>query len=92
MKAQMIEKNGFPKPIGFMLIFLMISMVCFAQCLFSQTDNANTTGERINFTIVEAQTEKHVDALLVNESYLNTEKEVKIDEWMYNEYYLGNEY
>ena len=67
MKAQMIEKNGFPKPIGFMLIFLMISMVCFAQCLFSQTAKANTTGEKFDFPGVEKTAEIRVEAWMYDE-------------------------
>ena len=60
MKAQMIEKNGFPKPIGFMFIFLMISLICLAQCLFSQAVNANTTGEKFDFPGVEKRIEIQV--------------------------------
>ena len=71
MKSQMIEKNGFPKLIGFMLIFLMISLICFAQCLFNQTANANTTGEEFDFAEVEKTTEIQVGAFMVNESSWN---------------------
>ena len=71
MKAQMIEKNGFPKPIGFIMIFLMISLICFAQCLFNQNANASTTGEKFDFPGVEKTTEIQVGALRVNESSWN---------------------
>ena len=71
MKAQMIEKNGFPKPIGFMMIFLLISLICFAQCLFSQNAKANTMGEKFDFPGVVKATEIQVGALRVNESSWN---------------------
>ncbi|GAI41252.1 unnamed protein product, partial [marine sediment metagenome] len=60
MKAQMIEKNGFPKPIGFIMIFLMISLVCLIQCIFSQTVNSKTTGNKFDFPRVEEEAEIHV--------------------------------
>ena len=95
MKAQMIEKNGFPKLIGFMLIFLMISLVCFAQCLFNQTANASTTGEKFDFPGVEKTTEIQVEAWMVNESCWNNEgisdlkteedePEINVEPWMVN--------
>jgi len=71
MKAQMIEKNGFPRPIGFMMIFLLISLICFAQCLFNQTANANTTGEKFDLAEVEKTTEIQAGTLRVNESTWN---------------------
>jgi hypothetical protein len=61
MKAQMIEKNGFPKPIGFMMIFILISLVCLAQCLFSQTTNANIVSEKFDFPGVEKTTEIQIE-------------------------------
>lgn len=33
MKAQVIEKNGFPKPLGFALIIVTLSIVCLFLCL-----------------------------------------------------------
>ena len=90
MKAQMIEKNGFPKPIGLLLIFLMISLVCFVQCLFSQTANTKTTGKKFYFPGVEETTEIQVEAWMVNierfeQELVKSDPEVEIEEWMVNE-------
>jgi len=65
----MIEKNGFPKPIGFMMIFLMISLICLVQCLFNQTTNANIAGNKFVFPEVEEKVEIQVEAWMLNDSY-----------------------
>jgi hypothetical protein len=95
MKAQMIEKNGFPKPIGLLRIFLMISLVCFVQCLFSQTANTKTTGKKFYFPRVEKTTEIQVEAWMVNDSCWNKgyisefqaegcEPDINVEAWMVN--------
>ena len=95
MKAQMIEKNGFPKPIGLLLIFLTISLVCLVQCLFSQIANENTTGKKFDFPRVEEEAEIQVEEWMVNESYWNNgyisefqaeecETEINVEAWMVN--------
>ena len=33
MKARSFEKNGFPKPLGFVLIIVTLSIVCLFLCL-----------------------------------------------------------
>ena len=69
MKTQMIEKNGFPKPIGFIMIFLMISLICLAQCIFSQIVNANTTGNKFGFSGVEQETVIQVEEVMYDEFF-----------------------
>ena len=85
MKTQMIEKNGFPKPIGFMMIFLMISLVCLVQCLFRQSASAKTTGEKFDFPKVEKEAEIQVEAWIVNferfeQELVKSDPEVEIEE------------
>ena len=42
MKTQIIEKNSFPKPLGMLLIFFLISITCFANLVFAnQSDSKN---------------------------------------------------
>ena len=95
MKEQVVEKNFFPKPIGLISIFLMISMICLVQCIFSQTANANTIGEKFDFSKVEEEAEIQVEAWMLNDSCWNNENisefqteesepEISIESWMLN--------
>ncbi|MCK4345873.1 MAG: hypothetical protein KAX05_11365 [Bacteroidales bacterium] len=36
MKAQVVEKNGFPRPLGILLILIILSILCFPVAIFSQ--------------------------------------------------------
>ena len=40
MKARSFEKNGFPKPLGFVLIIVTLSIVCLFLCLCTGSINA----------------------------------------------------
>ena len=42
MKTQVIDKNGFPKLFGLLLIFMLISLLCLVQCMFNETVSAKT--------------------------------------------------
>jgi len=46
MKAQVIEKNGFPKPLGLMLIVIILSIACYVLFLSGQslTDDIYVSG------------------------------------------------
>jgi hypothetical protein len=35
MKARIIEKNGFPKPLGLFLIIVILSLTCFVNLVFA---------------------------------------------------------
>ena len=36
MKSQVVEKNGFPRPLGILLILIVLSIFCFPVAIFSQ--------------------------------------------------------
>ena len=40
MKPQILEKNGLPKPLGMIMIVLIIGLACFIQLLFTQPVHA----------------------------------------------------
>jgi len=37
MKTKLLEKNGFPRPIGLVLIIIVLSLFCFSQYLVAQS-------------------------------------------------------
>ena len=93
MKAQVIEKNGFPKPLGIILIIIAISLICFAQCLFAQAADAQTTGVKFDFLSVDEEPEIPVEDWMIDNSYWNkgntsyflvdeSEPEIAIEYWM----------
>ena len=53
MKSQVIDKNGFPKLFGLLLIFMLISLLCLVQCMFNKTVSAKTTYENYNLPGIE---------------------------------------
>ena len=54
MKAQIIEKNSFPKPLGMLLIFFLISVTCFANLvLANQSDSKNLDEDQSAFSKTE---------------------------------------
>ncbi|MBE9510420.1 MAG: hypothetical protein IMY71_06035 [Bacteroidetes bacterium] len=95
MKAQMIEKSGFPKPLGLLLIFIIMGLLCLVQGVFSQPLNTNVTVNKIYFPVVEEETEIQVEAWMIDESYWlknyksrfkaeESESEICIEPWMLN--------
>ena len=45
MKTQIIEKNSFPKPLGMLLIFFLISVTCFANLVLANQSDSRTLDE-----------------------------------------------
>ena len=45
MKVQIIEKNSFPKPLGMLLIFFLISVTCFANLVITNQSDSKTIDE-----------------------------------------------
>jgi hypothetical protein len=95
MKAQMIEKSGFPRPLGFLLILITMGLVCLVQCAFSQPLTTNITVNKNYFPVVEEETEIQVEAWMIDESYWlknyksgfiaeESESEISIEPWMLN--------
>jgi hypothetical protein len=93
MKAQSFNKNGFPKPLGIILIIITISLICFAQCLFAQAADAQTTGVKFDFLGVDEEPEVRVEDWMIDNSYWNkgntsyflvdeSEPEIAIEYWM----------
>ena len=46
MKTQIIEKNSFPKPLGMLLIFFLISVTCFANLVIANQSDSRTLDEK----------------------------------------------
>ena len=95
MKAQMIEKSGFPKPLGLLFIFIIMSLLCLVQCIFSQPLTTNIMVNNIYFPVVEEETEIQVEAWMIDDTcwlqnYKSTfiaeefEPEINIVPWMLN--------
>lgn len=45
MKTKIIEKNSFPKPLGMLLIFFLISVTCFANLVLANQSDSRTLDE-----------------------------------------------
>lgn len=45
MKTQIIDKNSFPKPLGMLLIFFLISVTCFANLVLTNQSDSKTFDE-----------------------------------------------
>ena len=71
MKSQVIDKNGFPKLFGLLLIFMLISLLCFVQCMFNETVSAKTTYDNYNLQGIELETKIQVKTLVIDESCRN---------------------
>ena len=71
MKSQVIHKNGFPKLFGLLLIFMLISLLCFVQCMFNETVSAKTTYDNYNLQGIELETKIQVKTLMIDESCRN---------------------
>jgi len=68
MKAQMIEKSGFPKPLGLFLILIIMSLLCLVQCAFSQPLSTNITDNIIYYPKVDEETEINVEAWMIDDT------------------------
>jgi len=66
-----IHKNGFPKLFGLLLIFMLISLLCFVQCMFNETVSAKTTYDNYNLQGIELETKIQVKTLVIDESCRN---------------------
>lgn len=95
MKAQMIEKSGFPKPLGLLLILIIMSLLCLVQCVFSQPLTANITDNKIYCPVVEEEAGIQVEAWMIDDTCWiqnhksgfkaeEFESEISIEPWMLN--------
>ena len=73
MKSQVIEKNGFPKLFGLLLIFILISLLCLVQCMFNKTVSAKTTYDNNNLPSIELETKIQAKTWMVDENCRNEE-------------------
>ena len=79
MKSQVIDKNGFPKLFGLLLIFMLISLLCLVQCMFNKSVSAKTTYDNFNLPGIELEAEIQVKTRMVEKSCRNKEnKSVKL--------------
>jgi len=62
-----IDKNGFPKLFGLLLIFMLISLLCFIQCMFNKTVSAKTTYDNNNLPGIELGAEIQDNTLMADE-------------------------
>jgi len=95
MKAQMIEKSGFPKPLGLLFILIIMGLAGLVQCAFSQPLTTNIMVNKNYFPVVEEEIEIQVEAWMIDESYWlknskfrfiaeESESEISIEPWMLN--------
>ena len=95
MKVQMIEKSGFPKPLGLLLILIIMGLLCLVQCVFSQPLNTNISDDRLYYPGVEEETEPQIEAWMIDDSFWlqndnsrfipeEFEPEISIEPWMLN--------
>ena len=90
MKAQMIEENGFPKPQGLLIMLLVIGLLCFLQCVFSQAYDNTILADNSNFPINEGETNSGLIAD-IEQNTADIDPEPEIEEWMIDEsYWLKN--
>ena len=78
MRAQVINKNGFPKLLGLVFIFILISLLCFVQCIFDESANAKTTDIKFDLPEIELEAEIQVEAWSADVSYWNKESIYKL--------------
>ena len=71
MKSQVIDKNGFPKLFGLLLIFMLISLLCLVQGMFNETVSAKTTYDNFDMPGIELETKIQVKTLMIDESCRN---------------------
>ena len=92
MKTQILEKNGLPKPLGMLMIVLIIGLACFIQLLFTQPVHAQ---KRPDFeqVMAEKEPEVQIEAWMTDPGYWNNgdiaaflsqdpEPEITIEGWM----------
>ncbi len=95
MKVEMIEKSGFPKPQGLLLILLIIGLLCFVQCAFSQPLNTNISDDKVYYPGVKEETQPQIEACILKDTSLlqnynsgfipeEFEPEISIEPWMLN--------
>lgn len=52
MKLQILDSNGFPRPLGMILIFFLISITCFANLvIINKTKSGHADNGKSIFTI-----------------------------------------
>lgn len=63
MKAQIVEKNGFLKPLGLILIIIVLSLTCFVNLVFADGTSTPEPG-----LLTEETTMNSPDAVAVDET------------------------
>lgn len=56
MKAQIAEKNGFPKPLGMLLIIILLGLTCFFNLVFAD-DSVPAAPEYLTEDTIESVSE-----------------------------------
>ena len=91
----MIEKSGFPNPLGLLFILIIMSLLCLVQGAFSQPLTTNITVIKKYIPVVEEETEIKVEAWMIDDTcWLQNhnsgfiaeefEPEIIIEPWMLN--------
>ena len=78
MRAQVINKNGFPKLLGLVFIFILISLLCFVQCIFNESAKTKTTDIKFDLPGIKPEAEIQVEAWRADVSYWNKESIYKL--------------
>ena len=91
MKAHVTQQNGFPKPVGFVMILIAISILGLLQCILSTFVHA----QNVNLEVITIEPEPEIENWMTDSWYLldNTKilfqireenPELKLEEWMFN--------
>ena len=91
MKAHVTQQNGFPKPVGFVMILIAISILGLLQCILSTFVSA----QNVNLEVLTIESEPEIENWMIDSWYwLDNTKilfqvreenpEPKLEEWMFN--------
>lgn len=90
MKTQLTQQNGFPKPVGFVIILITISIIGLLQCILTTFARAQS----VNLEVITIDPEPEIENWMIDaNSWLENMKvfqareedpEVKLQEWMFN--------
>jgi hypothetical protein len=91
MKTKLLEKNGFPRPIGLVLIIIVLSLFCFSQYLLAQSSVKEN--QKANFpTMIPAVIVVHTGFKFPPRMVVNPiESPLHIEDWVAELKYWNND-
>ena len=97
MKAHVTQQNGFPKPVGFIMILIAISILGLLQCILSTFVSA----QNVNLEVITIEQEPEIENWMIDSClWLDNTKilfqvreenpDLKLEEWMFNFFEVRN--